>query len=491
VISVGEPQAIAGRRPSLTPTTGRVVGGMTCAVLTGALVAYLVSSGRWYLALGFLLIPPAFVLLHRYPLAALTIWLLAAPLVVETDSTQVRKIFWIIHRALPVVTVAVIMFSSMLGIRARRLPTLGWPELMLAGYVVASLLSIAYTSNDSVAATYLLYDRVFVPMCLYAIVRLLEPDERDFMGLLPAVVFILVSQSVLGVLAWMAPDVLPEVWLGKLGERTTGSLRDPNTFGTTVLFCGMFVLYAGLSARNGWVRRVWAPLLFALALLMVFLTFSRAVWLAGFIAIIGTLYIYRRVINRIVAIPIAAVIVMLASGLLAEPIELARYRLGSEQSQESALSRLPVVYASVRMFEAKPLFGWGYGGFDRFDRQFQRPVGNVVYPQKDHASHNLFLTILAEQGIIGFALFVGPMLYWLFRTRSSLANIRADSFLSRRLLAMLWLVFAAFVLVNNFMVMHVPFGLGLWWLTLGLIGSIVHRSRTTSEETRHVSLVHP
>ena len=483
MISVDQPRAIAGRSSLLPPATTRgAVRGLSCAVFAGAGVAYLVSSGRWYVVLGLLLFPPSLILLHRYPLAALTMWLLVAPLVVETDSTSVRKVFWVVHRALPVVTLAIIMMSSMLGIRARRLPTLGWPELMMIGYLVASLLSIAYTSNDSLAIAYLLYDRVFVPMCLYTIVRLVEANEEELKQLLPAVVFLLVSQSVLGALSWIAPDIVPSVWLGKVGERTIGSLRDPSTFGTTMIFCGMFVLHEGLDARHGWMRRISSVLLFVLALLMVFLTFTRAVWLAGLLAFVGALYIYRRFIKRILAVAVPAIIVLLASGLLTGPAELARYRLQSVQSKESALSRLPVVYASVRMFEAKPLTGWGYGSFDRFDRQFQRPVGNLVYPRKDHASHNLYLTILAEQGIIGLILFVGPMLYWLFGTRSSVANMPADRIVSRRLVTSLWCVVAGYAVVNSFMVMHVPFGLGLWWLTLGLTGSLVHRYRTMSEK---------
>ena len=46
----------------------------------------------------------------------------------------------------------------------------------------------------------------------------------------------------------------------------------------------------------------------------------------------------------------------------------------------------------------------------------------------------------------------------------------------------LWLVIAAFVIVNNFSVMKVTFGLGLWWLTLGLIGSTVHRYRASAPQ---------
>jgi len=37
--------------------------------------------------------------------------------------------------------------------------------------------------------------------------------------------------------------------------------------------------------------------------------------------------------------------------------------------------------------------------------------------------------------------------------------------------------------VNNFAVMHVASGLGLWWLTLGVIASLVARTRRAEEET--------
>jgi O-antigen ligase len=172
---------------------------------------------------------------------------------------------------------------------------------------------------------------------------------------------------------------------------------------------------------------------------------------------------------------IMLILLVITSGLMGEQIESAGRRLHSEQAEESALSRLPVAYAAIRMFEVRPIVGWGYGNFDLFDREFQARVGNLVSPDKDHASHNLYLTILAEQGLVGFVLFIGPMVYWLLRTRRSVANMPATGLVDRRFPGMLWLGFACFVIVNNFSSMHVTFGLGLWWLTLGLIGSIVHR----------------
>lgn len=457
----------------------RVAALVSCAILAGTAAAYLVASGYWYVVLGLLLAVPAFVLLNRYPLAAVAIWLLVAPFVVVTDAGSVRRVFWLIHRALPIAVLAVVVLSSVAGLRTRRLPKLGWPELMMAGYVGVTMVSIAYTSQEPAATAILLYDRVVVPMCLYLLVRLLQPGETELRRLVPVVAFVLLSQSVIGILTAVAPGVLPSEWL--IIGRTTGSFHDPDVFGITVLFCGMFLLHRGLIAPGGRGARVLSVLLFVLAMLMVFLTFSRGNWLAGIVVLMGTAYIYRGRARLFLAISVPVVLLLLGSGLLADQVRFAEERLRSAEATKSALSRLPVVYASIRMFEEKPLTGWGYENFERFSPPFQRPVGDLIYPDKFHASHNLYLTTLVEQGLLGIVLFLGPAVYWLFRTRSSLPNMPATD---RKLLALLWLAIASHIVVNNFSVMKVPFGLGLWWLTLGLIASILYRYRAVRHEPR-------
>jgi O-antigen ligase len=352
----------------------------------------------------------------------------------------------------------------------------------MIGYVIVTLLSIAYTSSDPPVNLYLLYDRVVAPMCLYLIVRLLAPDENGLKRLIPAAVFLLVSQSLIGVFSWVSPDALPSEWLGKVGERTTGSLRSTDVFTITVLFCGLFLLHSGLTTRRGSVSRVWAILLFVLAVIMVFVTFSRASWLAGLVAVIGSLYVYRTFLRRLAVIVVPLALLLVFSGLLHQQIEFASYRVDSAESEQTALSRLPVAYAAVRMFEAKPIVGWGYENFNQFDLPFQSRVGDIVYPDKDHSSHNLYLTTLAEQGIVGFVLLLGPACLWFLRWRSRRALLPKTGFLGGKLVATLWLILAAHVVVNNFSRMQVTFGFGMWWLTLGLIATIVDRYRPAADE---------
>jgi O-antigen ligase len=451
------------------------LGSILCAVVLGAGVAVVIARGQWYLAVGLLLAAPAAVVLHRSPLLAVKLWLVFAPLVTITASGATRRVFWLVHRGLPVATLLLVLLGSLIGLRERPLARLGLPEVMMGGYVIATLVSIAYTSSDPLASFYNLYDTVVVPMSLYLLVRLLEPDAEEVKGLVPAVAFFLISQSVIGLLAWVAPNALPAEWLGKVGERTVGSLRATAVFTTAVVFCGIFLLHVGISSRHAVGKQVMSILFFVLAAVMVFMTFSRASWIAGFVVIVAVLLVYRRFLAQLTLVVVPIVALVLGSGLLTSQLAFAEQRLHSSQSEESALSRLPVAYAALRMFEARPTLGWGYDNFDRYDLGFQRPVGNLVYPEKDHASHNLFLTTLAEQGFIGLVLFVGPTVCWLVRTHARRRALPPRGFLGREFVAALWLVVAAWVIVNNFERMQVPVGFGIWWLTLGLIGTVVDR----------------
>jgi len=474
------PHAHPGQRPpaSVATRAARLIGVVAAGLLCAALVAVLVANDQPAIALGLLLAVPAATVVLRYPLAAVAVWLVVTPFLVATDGGAVRIVYWLVHRALPVVAVINIMIGAKLGERGP-LPRLRWPELAMVSYLALTELSILYVAPDVMASTYHLYDRVFIPMCLYLIVRFVQPDERDLRHLLPIVICLLLSQAVIGILQWTAPQALPEAWLTRLGSRTTGSLSHPNVYGTTMLFAGLLVLHAGMRRKRP--DRPWPLLwLFLTSLVFVFLTYSRASWLAGLVVVLGLFAIYPRLITNLAVIAILLSAAVVASGRIDEQVQMARHRFRSEQSEESALSRLPVIAASLRMFQERPVVGWGYGTFDRYSNQFQGAVGGLVVPDKEHASHNLYLTILAEQGLLGFLGYMGAAFWWLGGTRRAWRATPIEGPVNRELLVCLWLVLAGHVVVNNYSNMRVVFGLGLWWLTLGMIASIVTRYRPPS-----------
>jgi len=441
------------------------------ALALGILAAYLVVNGAWHLALVALLALPAVVILHRYPWVGLIAWLLLEPFLLQTPTAAERQMYWVVHRAVPPLTVGILVVGSALQISRRRLPRLGLPELAMAGYLVTSLISIWTASDRPMAMSFLLYDRVFIPMCLYLIVRFTIQDGKSARRLLPVAVFLALSQSIIGILSWYLPHWLPAAWLTQVGSRTIGSLVNPSVYTTTLTFSSLLVLHAGLTSKSVSFRRI-AILTFCLAGYSVFISFSRASWIGGIIVLVGLLFLYPRFILK-TSLIVTAVIVLFGGWLLADQVQWAQARLSSVESERSALSRLPVYYASYRMFQSKPFLGWGYGNFDRFDRRYQERVAGLAIDDKDHASHNVYLTIIAEQGLIGLGLFLTPVIWLFVLSVRAFSGMPKNGFWSRKLLVILWLVIFSHIAVNNFSNMRVVYGLAMWWITLGLIASLI------------------
>jgi O-antigen ligase len=344
----------------------------------------------------------------------------------------------------------------------------------MAGYLVVSLFSILYLSGSVLSTTYWLYDRVFIPMCLYLIVRLVAPNEAELKHLAAIAFAICGAQALVGTLSWIAPSVLPSMWRGPyIGDRTVGTLVNPGVFTQTLAFCSLLVLHAGLNHESRVVRLMYIGGFLA-GFYCIFISFTRSSWLAALVVGLGMIFLYPKFMLRVILVS-ALVVGGLGGVLLAQQLDMASQRLVSEQSEESALSRLPVYYAAYRMFMAKPLFGWGYSNFDRYDREFQARVGDLVNAAKDHASHNLYLTILAEQGLTGILLYLAPLFWWFFRSLKAQSRMPSAGFWSRKLLATLWLAVAFFVIINNFFNTMIVYSLGLWWIMLALIATVVDR----------------
>jgi O-antigen ligase len=441
-------------------------------ILAGLGVAYLIVSGDWLIAITLVFAIPVFITLHRFPFITLIIWLVLSPFLVQTPTAAQRQVYWLVHRFLPVLTLGILVISSNLRISKRYLPRFDLAEYAMLAYVVATVFSIIL-QNDTVAATLtLFYDRTFIPMCLYWVIKLSAPGEKSLKWLVPVALYIVMTQVTIGTLSWFAPSLLPSVWLKYAGERTTGSLNSVSVFTTTLIFAGAFLLYSALRMKPGW-KRNFLILAYLSTIYAIFISFSRASWLVGILVLLGILTLYPRFIFRLM-LKLLPIILLLAGTFLVSQLQFAKERLYSENSTQTALSRLPVVVAAYRMFEAKPIFGWGYNNFNRYDRQFQGRFGDLVNPdEKDLTSHNMYLTLLAEQGLVGLILVLTPIFWLLFRTLGIRSYLPRSGLKSRNMIYLLWLVVLSYFIVNNLAPMVVVFGLGLYWITLGLISNIL------------------
>ena len=122
--------------------------------------------------------------------------------------------------------------------------------------------------------------------------------------------------------------------------------------------------------------------------------------------------------------------------------------------------------------------GWGFNNYDLYYEPFIADVGDLPADLGYRVtSHNTYLTILTELGVIATFLYLFPSLWLLILSKRAWRRVPSHGFTSRRLLVMLWLVMLHMLVVTNFMDMirFFPFGTTLWWMTQGLIASIVYR----------------
>lgn len=331
------------------------------------------------------------------------------------------------------------------------------------------MVNIFWFQSSPLSYLYSLCDTVFVPLCLYWLVRLVGPRERELRQLLPIAFVIVVVESVVCILSWLAPEVLPPEWKGAVGARGIGTLGYPHVYTTTLVFSAFLLFQAAMSRKPGVIRSVLL-LTWGLGAVGVFFSFSRGSWLGGLAAIAGLLVMYPKTTARI-AVVVLILMIILGSTVLSTQIAYATERMNSEST---AKDRWVIWDAGLRMIQAKPFFGWGYGNYKFYAEQFQRRVHNHVV-RYGHASHNSYIATAGELGLPALFLFALPVLWWLKLTLKVWPRIPNKGFWSRSLLFVFWMVILDHVVATSFSDMrHSTYGMGMWWITLGLIANMVN-----------------
>jgi O-antigen ligase len=175
--------------------------------------------------------------------------------------------------------------------------------------------------------------------------------------------------------------------------RVTSLFGDPSLYGRHLVL-GMGVVLALLSARH-W--RVWL-LVAALALMWagLFFSYSQSSMAALLVVTLALAFLTgsRRVRQ--------AVGVLAVAGALAAGAYAAVQLIDGESLNQVTSDRTDRVEDTVRVIEDDPLLGVGIGGQPRASRRLagsDRPTPNFV-------SHTTPLTVAAELGIVGLALYV-------------------------------------------------------------------------------------
>jgi putative inorganic carbon (HCO3(-)) transporter len=354
-----------------------------------------------------------------------------------------------------------------------RLPSVYLLVLYLAASLADWLITRAPGSSSAVL------DAVLYPVVGLLIVNLVlsEADHRR------AWVALLVSGLVVAVLGGILYVTHVQIWTPnpEVANRMNITFGDPNITARflTVCACAAVIMFA---ARQG---PVWPAAAAAIACAVVTpLTFSRS-GLVLFILCVSIAIVVSLDRRRAAAIGVAALIAfVLSTGLNPETRQRAEdaaltaasvvsgdvaghHGLGSAGHHQAAIAsddnRRYLVAAGMKMALDHPLLGVGFGGYQHALLTTYR--GFLPARYTDSVSHTSFVTVIAEQGIVG-ALLVAAFVIQLAREALAARN-RRDAW-------SLWAAIPAALIIPIFLYSQFEgrfFQEPYLWLALGMLYS--------------------
>jgi O-antigen ligase len=393
-----------------------VVVVLAAVRLPGAEFGQLLVLGAVALGLGVLVLRSA-------PLAAIVLIIVlglgyAIPKVLPIDT------FWIVFAG---VVGAFVLWMDRNPDRPRGMDAIEWAMALYIAWNVYSMISPheytlgnAFTQGHVIAGAQqsagpplvvwrLIVVQMLLPLVLYRVGRQVFDRAAVVRALLWVILILAAYSAVMSIMQFSGPTALvwprymvdPNNWPG----RAAGVFRQPVVNGW-LLALGLAVAMLFLSRRSEptWRRRF----AFVVAIACgygIYLTHTRAAWIAGVVVlIIGALIArgYRK--GFIVSICLVACVVAVNWSVFTSSDR----KSGGVGSMNEVEDRLNVNQTALWAFDQKPFAGWGIGRFKQVNSYHHQQWAPDVPWIRGYgiAAHSNELGILAEVGVIGLALWI-------------------------------------------------------------------------------------
>ncbi len=279
----------------------------------------------------------------------------------------------------------------------------GWLERLLAGAVVLYALQAVYSSDTSKALEQVVF--FYVPfLLLFALLRELEWTPRLLRLCFGVLVGLALVFAAIGFVEYWQRELLlnPKVIASNQFEayfRVNSLFFDPNIYGR---FLALVML--GLAALLLWRREPRRVALAAAGLAVLWAGLVLTLSQSSFAALLTGLVVLaalRWAPWRTLAVAGAAVLAAVA--LVAAFPGALRLDLSSRESVDAATSgRFDLMRGGIDLALARPVIGYGSGSFSKEYRRAEEASSERAVS----ASHTIPITVGAEQGVIGLAVYL-------------------------------------------------------------------------------------
>jgi hypothetical protein len=380
----------------------------------GVFAAYGVLTDRQLVKLA-LLLPAAIVALGVPSEKLFAGWLFCAPLVQGAAGGQDRGhiLFVLLFFAPPLALVARMILD---GVRRSTISVVDTLPALYLGYIAVRMELTPSQFSGSEASWRGIYAAVGVAVIAYYFTAFGKTSDR-----FP----LLVARSLLGggivvaILALVEAATGWNLWHQEVGgngelRRVVASFTSPAALGTylatSIAFAAAILIWKGPRSL-----RLWAVLLIAFSIPALYFTYTRGPILGVATVVVAMGLIANRARWQSLLMLATVVLLVFAAWNHITSTSIYKERFGVTQTIST---REGIQHESVDLFRQKPVFGWGYNTFD----QVKLTLPNIDPHIRLETSHDTYLTVLVELGLVGLLLLTIP---WLLITYRALRAARA------------------------------------------------------------------
>lgn len=328
------------------------------------------------------------------------------------NSIFAKPIVWVtltiaLTPILPTMLVLVLVLASMasLLLMASITPEFEFKHYKINGWIFAFAIVIAISAIISISVQESI--KIALLMIAFVLFYFVVINVITTKKQLKAILYILISvatfTAVYGIYQYVFGDVYSQAWLDNemfedIKMRVYSTLENPNVYGEYLLL--IIPLIASLLwSEKGWKRKIFLFVCLAITGIAIILTFSRGCWLGLMLAIaVLAIIIDRRFII------LGILLLFMLPFILPEAI-INRFMSIGNMEDSSTSYRVYIWMGTLAMLKDYWISGVGMGitSFNTIYPLYS--YNNIVAPH----SHNLYLQVVVEYGIVGFITMVGVM----------------------------------------------------------------------------------
>lgn len=372
--------------------------------------------------------------------------------------------------------------------RVHHLPQLGAVEAAMVLYLAwnigsalapHSLPATLPTTGEAFDVWRFLVTGTLLPFVLYVVGRFVfdrPPAVRRLLWIILALAGYSTAVSLLqfhgpAALVWPRYIVSAPNWEG----RAVGVFNQPVVNGLILVFGFVIALYIASQRDEPQWRRGCAAVLAVASVYAIYLTHTRAIWLAFAVVLVAGSIWAREFRVGFAALLVATV---LAVGMNWSTFTSTDRGAGGVGSTDEVHDRLNMAATAIWAIEEKPVAGWGIGRFTVVNTYHHKQWSPEIQWERGYGfpAHHNELGIAAELGLVGVALWLGVLALVLCRLIRAARTLPAGGMCGRGLAIVALLAWGCWVLTASTVDMRFfEFPNALVWLLAGaVVGAADH-----------------